>query len=94
MSMVSQAARAAQMVLDMLTPDDQKLVLQQLNKEQGTRMDVSRIYSDKELAERYGVDVRTARKWISEGRISGFQNAGRWYTRADWIEEFENSQVS
>lgn len=92
MSKISQTSRIVQLVLDMLETDEQELVLQKLNNELGIRNDIARIYSDKDLAERYGVDVRTARKWISNGKIKGFQNEnGRWYTRSDWIDEYEKS---
>lgn len=94
MSMVTQTARAVQLILDMLDASDQQLVLQQLNKEHALSIDVARVYSDSELADRYGVDVRTARKWIVSGQVRGFKNGTRWYSRADWIDEYERGLVS
>lgn len=91
---ISQTTRIMQLMLDMLNASDRELVMQQLNRDYGIQDDVARIYSDKELSERYNVDVRTARKWIVNGKIKGFKNDGRWYTRADWIDEFERGEVS
>lgn len=89
MTKVAQTARVVQLMLDMLDTSDRQLVLQQLNKEHGLRSDVARMYSDKDLADRYGVNVRTARDWIVSGKLRGCQICGRWYSRADWIDEFE-----
>ncbi|MEK4513635.1 helix-turn-helix domain-containing protein [Paenibacillus sp. FSL K6-2524] len=90
----AQSTRVLQTVLDMLDTPDRQFVIQQLNKDYGFQDTVPRVYSDKELAERYEVNIRTARKWIVNGKIKGFQNDGRWYTRADWIDDYEREQVS
>jgi excisionase family DNA binding protein len=93
MAQVEQTSRVIQMLLDMLQSADRQLVLQQLNKEHGLRVDVARLYSDKEMAERYDVHVRTVRMWIANGRLTGCQIAGRWYSRADWMDEFEQKST-
>lgn len=89
MSHVAQTARAIQLILDMLESADRQLVLQQLNNEHGLKMDVARMYSDREVAERYGVHVRTVRSWITSGQLKGCQIDRYWYSRADWLNEFE-----
>ncbi len=91
---VNQTTRLMQVILDTLDAYDRQAVIQQVNKEYGIQDNIPRVYSDKELAERYNVNVRTARKWITNGKIKGFQNDGRWYTRADWIDEYERGGVS
>lgn len=90
----TQTARIMQLILDMLDVTDRQLIIQQINKDYGVQDTVPRVFSDKELADRYDVNVRTARKWIVSGKIKGFQNDGRWYTRADWIDEYERGEVS
>ncbi len=94
MSQVTQTARIVQLMLDMLATEQQQLVLQQLNKEHGLRSDVARMYSDREVAERYDIHVRTAREWIASGRLRGCQIDRRWYSRADWLDEFERLAAS
>lgn len=81
------------MMLDMLPAPEQHLVLQQLNKQHGFSIDVARIYSDKDIAERYGVHVRTAREWIISGRLKGCQIDRYWYSRADWLDQFDQNHV-
>ncbi len=91
----TQTTRIMRTVLDMLDTPDRQLVIHQISKDYGFQEVVPRAYSDKELAERYEVNVRTARKWLIIGKIRGFQNDdGRWYTRADWIDEYERGRVS
>lgn len=81
-------------MLDMLDEADRKLALQHLIKDHRLQMDVVRLYSDRDVAERYGVHVRTAREWITSKRIKGFQLDRRWYSRADWLGEFELNQTT
>lgn len=90
MSKTMQLTRVIQLMMDMLDAAEQLLVLQQLNKDHGLKVDVARLYSDREVAERYSVHVRTARDWIASGRLKGCQISGRWYSRADWLDEFES----
>ncbi|WP_337101996.1 helix-turn-helix domain-containing protein [Paenibacillus sp. YIM B09110] len=92
LSRIAQTVRVVQLMLDMLDASEQQLALQ-LNTEHGQRMDVARLYSDKDVAERYGVHVRTARDWISSGRIRGFRMDRRWYSRADWLDEYEGQMA-
>lgn len=91
---VNQTKRIVQLTIDLLNKSDQQLLIQQIIEDYGVQEMVPKVFSDKELAERYDVDVRTARKWIVNGKIKGFKNDGRWYTRADWIDEFERSCIS
>ncbi|MGG1638065.1 helix-turn-helix domain-containing protein [Paenibacillus sp. NRS-1760] len=79
----SQMIRVIRLMLDMLDAPDQQFLLQQLNQEHGLQFDVASLYSDRDVAERYDVHVRTAREWITSGRINGFQMDRRWYSRED-----------
>lgn len=91
---LTNAVNAIRSILSMLPPDDQHEALRQLTREHGMiQTDVPRMYSDQDVAERYGVHVRTARQWIVSGRLRGAQIAGRWYSRADWLNEFEIGQA-
>lgn len=92
MSRTAQTTRAVQLLLDMLEATDRQLVMQQLNKEHGFQIDVARMYSDQEVAERYGVHVRTARSWIASGKLLGCQIEKRWYSRADWLDHFDQAK--
>ncbi|WP_044480480.1 MerR family transcriptional regulator [Paenibacillus antibioticophila] len=88
--LVSQTTKVMRSILEMLDVPEQKLAIQQISKEYAVEDSVPRAYSDAELAQRYDVNVRTARKWLAAGKIKGFQNDdGRWYTRADWVDEYE-----
>lgn len=93
MSRTAQTSRVVQLMLDMLEASEQQQVLQQLNREHGQRIDVARMYSDQEVADRYGVHVRTAREWIASGRLKGCKVDRRWYSRADWLDEFEKQNA-
>ena len=88
-----QASRAIEHVLDMLDTDDRFMVLQEIRKSHGLNTDVARMYSDKEVAERYGVYVRTARDWIIKKKLKGCQIGSKWYSRADWLDEFDKQQA-
>lgn len=93
MTQATQTARIVNLLMDMLDADDRQLVLQQIGKEQGFKVDIARLYSDRDVAERYGVHVRTAREWISSGKVKGCQIDRKWYSRADWLEEFERKSA-
>ena len=79
-----------------LVPDDQRQeAVRQISKELGLQqLDVPRMYTDHEVAARYQVHVRTVRNWITSGRLRGCQIDRKWYSRADWLDEFERKEVT
>lgn len=96
MSQTINAIHSIRFMLDMLDTKDRLFVLKQLNAETGSESqnEAPRIYSDKQVAERYGVHFRTARKWIATGKLKGYQLNGKWYSRADWLDTFDLEQSS
>ena len=81
-------------ILHLIPEDQRQEAVRQLNREIGLQqLDVPRMYRDHEIAERYGVHVRTVRSWITSGRLRGCQIDRYWYSRADWLDEFERKEV-
>lgn len=91
--LVDHTTRIIQTLLDSLDSADQQLVLKRIIDERGPQNDVARMYSDTEVAERYGVHVRTVRIWMADGYLKGCQIASRWYSRADWLNDFDISAL-
>jgi uncharacterized protein (DUF1697 family) len=79
-----------------LVPDDQRQeAVRQISKELGLQqLDVPRMYTDHEVAARYQVHVRTVRNWITSGRLRGCRIDRYWYSRADWLDEFERKEMT
>lgn len=92
---MNQAINAIRSILQLI-PDDQKQeAVRQISKELGLQqLDVPRMYRDHDIAERYGVCVVTVRKWIASGRLRGCQIDRKWYSRADWLDEFERKEAT
>lgn len=90
---MNQAINAIRSVLLLIPEDQRQDAIRQLSRELGVgQLDVPRMYRDHEIAERYGVHVRTVRSWITSGRLRGCQIDRYWYSRADWLDEFERKE--
>jgi len=46
------------------------------------------LFTVEELAERLGVQERTIREYLREGRLQGRKLAGRWYVTDDAIADY------
>jgi len=92
---MEQAINAIRSILQLVPEDRRQETVRQINRELGLQqLDVPRMYRDHEIAERYGVHVRTVRSWITSGRLRGCQIDRKWYSRADWLDEFERKEVT
>lgn len=78
-------------IITMQSSDDQRAILHDLFSRFGwPDREEYRIMTDKDVAERYGVMVQTVQYWLLDGELQGFKKAKKWYTRSDWLRDFEN----
>jgi len=92
---MEQAINAIRSILQLVPDDQRQEAVRQISKELGLQqLDVPRMYTDHEVAARYQVHVRTVRNWITSGRLRGCQIDRKWYSRADWLDEFERKEVT
>lgn len=92
---MDQAINAIRSILLLIPEDQRQDAIRQISREVGAvQLDVPRMYRDHDIAERYGVCVQTVRKWITSGRLRGCQIDRKWYSRADWLDEFERKEVT
>jgi hypothetical protein len=92
---MDQAINAIRSILHLIPEDQQREAIRQICRELGLQqLDVPRMYTDHEVAARYQVHVRTVRGWITGGRLRGCQIDRKWYSRADWLDEFERKEVT
>jgi len=91
---MDQAINAIRSILLLIPEDRRQDAVRQISREVGVgQLDVPRMYTDHEVAERYQVHVRTVRGWITSGRLRGCRIDRYWYVRADWLDEFERKEM-
>ncbi|WP_438349903.1 helix-turn-helix domain-containing protein [Paenibacillus sp. FA6] len=82
-------------IITMQSADNQRLILSDLFSRFGwLEKEEYQIMTDEEVAKRFGVTVRTVQDWLLSGELNGFKEARKWYSRTDWVREFENSKSS
>lgn len=82
-------------IITMQPADNQRKILSDLFSRFGwPEKEEYRIMTDQEVADRFNVTVRTAQDWLLSGELRGFKEARKWYSRTDWVREFENNKSS
>lgn len=79
-------------IIAMQSPDDQRAVVADVIARYDHTPAVE-LLQDHDVAERYGVHIVRVREWLSRGELKGFKEARRWYTRSDWVKEFEERKA-
>lgn len=81
-------------IISMQTADDQRAILNDLFARFGwPEREEYKVLNAQEVADRYGVYVRTVHDWLISGELQGFRESRKWYTRSDWVREFENKKA-
>jgi hypothetical protein len=81
-------------IITMQAVEDQRAILGDLFARFGwPDRETYSILSDRDVAERFGVNLRTVQEWLVSGQLNGFKEARKWYTRTDWLREFENAKA-
>lgn len=93
MSAVNQATAIINQIIAMQSPDDQRSVLLDLTKRYDLDAHQPTVVTDQEVSKKYGVHVNTVHTWLKNGDLRGFKEARKWYTRTDWLREFEDSKA-
>ncbi|WP_337101999.1 hypothetical protein [Paenibacillus sp. YIM B09110] len=95
MTPASMATTIINHILSLQSAEDQRVILSDLyarfgwpNREEYT------ILTDRAVAEKFGVYVRTVQDWMLSGQLKGFKEARKWYTRSDWLREFEDAKAA
>lgn len=82
-------------IIGMQSVEDQRQVVLELFQRYALpESETYEIMTDHEVAERYNVHVNTVREWLASEQLKGFKEAKKWYSRTDWLREFEDSKVS
>lgn len=94
MSELKMASAIINQIITMQEPDDQRSILSDLFKRYGwPERESYQVLTDIEVAERFGVTIRTVQDWLLFGELQGFKERRKWFTRTDWLREFENSRA-
>lgn len=95
MAPASMATTIINQIITMQSAEDQRVILSDLFSRFGwPDREEYRVLSDQDVAERYGVYIRTVQDWLISGELKGFKEARKWYTRSDWLREFENTKAA
>lgn len=82
-------------IIGMQSVEDQRVVLSEVFKRYSLpTSERYEILTDQQAAERYGVHIRTLQDWLLSGELKGFKEARKWYTRTDWMREFEDARAA
>lgn len=83
-------------IISMQSVEEQRYVLDDLFERYGLRERINEpeLLTDHVVAEKYGVHIITVQDWLKSGQLKGFKEARKWYTRTDWLREFEDVKAS
>lgn len=88
---LNMASAIINQIITLQSPEGQRALLRDLFERYGwPEREEYRILSDIDVAERFGVYIRTVQDWLISGQLRGFKEARKWFTRTDWLREFEN----
>lgn len=94
MTPVTMATALINQIITMQVAEDQQAILSDLFARFGwPDREEYKLLTDQDVAEMFGVNVRTVQDWMLAGELKGFKEARKWYTRTDWLREFENAKA-
>lgn len=90
---IQMATAIINQIITMQSADNQRKILSDLFSRFGwPDKEEYKIMTDQEVADRFGVTIRTVQDWLLSGELNGFKEARKWYSRSDWVREFENAK--
>jgi|GEM_PF-2663306 hypothetical protein len=94
-NMVAMAISIINHIISMQSAEDQRVILSDLFARFGwPDREEYKLLTDHDVAEKFGVNIRTVQDWMLAGELKGFKEARKWYTRTDWVREFENAKAA
>ena len=91
---IQMATTIINQIITMQPANDQRKILSDLFSRFGwPDREEYRILTDQEVADRFSTTVRTVQDWLLSGELKGFKEARKWYSRTDWVREFENAKA-
>lgn len=95
MSDLKMASAIINQIITMQNPEGQRALLSDLFTRYGwPEREEYKVLTDIAVAERFGVTIRTVQDWLLSGELKGFKEKRKWFTRSDWLREFENAKAS
>lgn len=90
---IQMATTIINQIITMQPADNQRKILSDLFSRFGwPDREEYRIMTDQAVADRFDVTVRTVQDWLLSGELRGFKEARKWYSRTDWVREFEDAK--
>lgn len=82
-------------IIIMQPADDQRKILSDLFSRFGwPDREEYKVLTDQEVADRFKTTARTVQDWLLSGELKGFKEARKWYSRTDWVREFEDAKAN